>query len=780
MLLRRRKYESRRGFTMVELVVVLVILAILASVAVPAFSRQLETGRERKAVTEAQACVTAATGLGAQKYTEARTAHIQDNSKSIRASLVTWAGAVQDDRPAVTGTLAQREGSAEYLLTPQNTPDGTAAGAAEVKAAAGVDGTVLNFWCNANGQVVYLLYRSADDILVAYANDGNSGDNSIVIPTANVPTPVPTTAPVPTVAPTPATTPTTTVTPSTETPKPTATPIDSSGQIKIYCYDENGEKLDGVTLFLNGYAWNNLGSIYTPSWSSSRYNAKGFSIGSTTSSTELQVGPTYYIVESGLPEYYQRVLKYGFSISGNSTSGYSLNLHKEWDANGHVEIDNSNTEELIVKLYHKPMQLLTIHKQAPDGTPLAHAVFTITNYWTNVSPVSRTLETDENGDAVIPLEYTYYDGSSWYDPIFNGLANTQKSPYTLTEITPPTGYKAASSINFQIDWNSSSESYTVSSLYGAALPSDITLSGTTFTIVDQPILCDVSITKEKYDLDNNNKPTTNTSSLAGAELAILDSNSREVAHWTSTSTAKTVQLQPGRYTLHEITAPSSYLLASDIPFTVKSGQESLTLKMIDPSIKDEDQSGNISGDDFNVSFEAKSWAHKLTHDGQEKNSTNWNLKLSSELLLWKGELYYNYTKLDNIPNEKEQYYADYFDAHGEMPADALDPIAYLDALYKQPSANVPKPGSSYVVKLTGNVRGWAAGQNTFNKGDILIVTTVSTDKNGVATTSYKPFVFIGNDNSSVILPSTYINVNAMKKLNFASMNSNVLTITTAS
>ena len=139
MLLRRRKYESRRGFTLVELVVVLVILAILASVAVPAFSRQLETGRERKAVTEAQACVTAATGLGAQKYTEARTAYIQDSSKKIDTTLAAWAGEVRDERPTVTGTLAQREGTGEYLLTPQNTPDGTAAGAAEVKAAAGVE-----------------------------------------------------------------------------------------------------------------------------------------------------------------------------------------------------------------------------------------------------------------------------------------------------------------------------------------------------------------------------------------------------------------------------------------------------------------------------------------------------------------------------------------------------------------------------------------------------------------------------------------------------------------
>ncbi len=779
-MLRLRKLKNCKGFTLVELIVVLVILAIVTSMAVPAFTHQIDDAKEKKAVTEAQDCVTAATGLGAQRYSNERAKALQNVSTSADASttvtnaLKTWAGSVADKSPEITGKLAQSEGTGQYLLTPKGTPNGTASGAEEVKAAAGVDGTVLNFWCNANGQIVYLLYQSADNILVAYVNTEASGNGGVIIPDADVPTPKPAVDPDPNPNPNP--------NPEPEPkpdPDPDPEPDPSTAQIKIYCYDEDGEKLDGVSLFLNAYTWNNTSPIYTPTWSSTSANAKTFSIGSTTSSTELQTGINYYIIETGMPNYYQRVLKYGFSISGNSTNGYSLNLIKEGGFNGRVEIDTSKKNEFVINIYHKPMQLLTIHKQAPDGTPLAHATFTFTNYWPNVSPVTRTIETDENGNATIPLEYTYLDSSSWYDPIFNGLANTHKSPYTLTETIPPAGYKAAPSINFQIAWDSNSESYTVSTLYGASLPDDITLSGTTFTVIDQPAPCNVSITKEKYELDKNNKPTKKTSALPGATLAILDANANEVVRWTSTSEAETVQLQPGRYTLHEIAAPSKYLQASDIPFTIKSGQESLTLKMIDPSIKDETQDGNISGDDFNASFNAKSWAHKLTNDGKG-SGTSWNLKLSSELLLWNGELYYNYEKLDNIPNENQQYYADYFAAHGVMPDDALDPIAYLDALYNQNSANVPNPGSSYVVKITGNIRGWTAGQNTFNKGDILIVTRVKTDDKGVTTTTYKPFVFLGDDNSTVIIPTSYTNDGDMADLHFTSMNPNVLKITPAS
>ena len=49
---RRRKYESRKGFTLVEMIVVLLILAVVTSMAVPAFSRQIDDAKEKKAVTE--------------------------------------------------------------------------------------------------------------------------------------------------------------------------------------------------------------------------------------------------------------------------------------------------------------------------------------------------------------------------------------------------------------------------------------------------------------------------------------------------------------------------------------------------------------------------------------------------------------------------------------------------------------------------------------------------------------------------------------------------------
>ena len=464
-MLRRRKYESRRGFTLVELVVVLVILAVLASVAVPAFSRQIDDAKEKKAVTEAQACVTAATGLTAQKYTEARTAYIQDNSTGISDALATWAGRVQDARPAVTGTLAQREGTGEYLLAPQDTPDGSAAGAAEVKAAAGVDGTVLNFWCNANGQIVYLLYKSADDILVAYANDANSGDNGIVIPTANVPTPIPTTAPVPTVAPTPATTPTTTVTPTptktpdTATPTPTPTPLPN----KIFIHIQNGETGQFDESLNTQYYLaekDNLSNRWPVTLDSDGNIVVDKFMLNTAAFQEgyFAANKSYTLVEDATPAGYQELqvcnIQVGLSITHYGHDLYTINgissisVH---DTNNGEYIENN-----VIHVQRYPIPLLKIRKQDDNKDPLAGAKFTITSG--SFSLTTKASESDEETYIEIPVRIHIPGRADSSNPLGN-LGDNMGSytefldlgtQYAMTESTVPDGYFSAPTIHFNI------------------------------------------------------------------------------------------------------------------------------------------------------------------------------------------------------------------------------------------------------------------------------------------------------------------------------------------
>lgn len=198
----KRTLRSRRGFTLVELVVVLVIAGITASFAVPALTGYIDNAKEKQAVSETQACVETVTRIAAQKYALVQNASITGKNDGADA-LKSWAGELKNEAPTVTGDVALTEGSGQYLLHVENAPNGskTPDGLASQ---AGVSGTVQWMTCNASGQVVYLVYTSADGIQVVYTATGTSArvdgsiDNIVVPkPDDTKPEPNPNPEPVP-------------------------------------------------------------------------------------------------------------------------------------------------------------------------------------------------------------------------------------------------------------------------------------------------------------------------------------------------------------------------------------------------------------------------------------------------------------------------------------------------------------------------------------------------------------------------------------------------------
>lgn len=427
----KRTPRSRGGFTLVELIVVLVILGVLATFAVPALTGYIDSAKEKQAVSEAQACVMTATRQGAQNYALVQNASVAGNAENA-AALTNWAGTLTNEVPTVTGgDVALTEGSGQYLLHVNNPPAGNITPVG-ISSDAGVKGTVQGMTCNASGQVLYLVYTSADGIQVVYTNAGttasvNIGSDEAVV----VPTPKPGSSSGGTTG--------GGETGGGGTTGGTATADEHHFIIHLQDVSTadstpfanrkyrivSGENSFDVTSDANGDILLEISPKEHP-----RENTV---IGDTeTTITEAKVPDDYQVIPSSTKIYINVF---------NDEHGYHLNSIQNNGSDNTFVIDMTTRRLTMMRF---PVAKLKLRVTDPDGKALSGATFTIKNG----SDLVGKFTSDSKGEYSIPVKL--HDGDNiGYSDAFLTARDVNSPTYVITE-TPPAGYKGSFTCSFNL------------------------------------------------------------------------------------------------------------------------------------------------------------------------------------------------------------------------------------------------------------------------------------------------------------------------------------------